>query len=213
MNYVEHSVIRFKRKNKLNKVTYKKLLSVCHRKEYIVKSYSSGFDYMVASGVWKKAQRSNSVFVADEDGNVMIFVRDSLTADKRLFALAHELGHITLGHTKETEEAEKEADLFAHYLLEDSKNNRFEYVTLVIIVFLCMVISWLLGNWYNANITAKEIKTNNYTKSEICYFTKYSEVYHLYSDCYYLKNSKEVCTGTVDTCYKDRLCSACENRK
>ena len=59
------------------------------------------------------------------------------------------------------------------------------------------------------NQSTIEEKLNNNTT---CYFTEYGEVYHIYKDCYYLKNSKAVYTTTIGQCRHDRMCSACNRR-
>ncbi len=220
MNYVEDAVVKFKSKNRLGKVTYNKLLKLCRRNEYIVKSYSKSETFMAAMGVLRKAQKSNSIFAKDDEGNVLIFIRDGLSEDKKIFALAHEIGHITLGHNEDTDESEIEANCFAHFLLENQDINKVERFTPLIIILLLVVIGVLFIDIYNLRVSNKSVKTSiskeeaSFTTngSDICYFTKYGEVYHLYADCQYLKNSKKVYTNTIDTCSKDRICSVCERR-
>lgn len=48
-----------------------------------------------------------------------------------------------------------------------------------------------------------------------CFRTKGSDVYHLFRDCRYLKNAKEIIEGTVADAEKDgceRICSACKKQ-
>lgn len=46
-----------------------------------------------------------------------IYYNDSLLSTRIRFSLMHELGHIRLGHTKDTPDAENEADFFASQML------------------------------------------------------------------------------------------------
>lgn len=229
MNYVKHRVIKFKRQNHLNNVTYDKLLLICHRKGYMVKNYSTSQAFLIASGVWEEAQTATSVSVVDEVGNALIFLKDDLFGEKRLFALAHELGHITLSHKVHNDKrAEKEANQFAHMLLESKKPNTIVMLLVIILATLSIGICLFLNGSNSKAENQDQIITESKEEitvesqeavtayaeidSEVCYFTKYGEVYHTYRDCYYLKNSINVFTGTVGTCYKDRLCSACNRR-
>ncbi len=216
MNYVEHQAVVFKRKNHIRKCNFKRLLCVCRKKGYMVKSYSKGKNFMLATGLWRKSQCVPSISVVDEYGNAMIFLRDGLSGEKRLFALAHELGHIILKHKDHSEDyAEEEANQFAHSLLQEWRIQQTEWILTIIIFLLSLLVILFINDIINLSIK-QNLQTstiNSETNEEICYFTKYGEVYHIYRDCHYLKNSKEICTGTTNTCYKDRMCSACEYRK
>ncbi len=52
----------------------------------------------------------------------LLFLKDSLDADEKRFAAAHELGHIVCGHiqTKPSVKEEYEANEFVHYFLNPS---------------------------------------------------------------------------------------------
>ncbi len=224
MNFVEHEVLKFKKKNCIRKVTFKKLLMICHRKGYLVSYYSNSYNYLMAAGLWKEAQTAESISTIDDFGCALIFLRDELSEDKLLFSLAHELGHIILKHKVHTEEkAENEADRFAHELLNKQTTNKLLWKFFLTILMLSVITMLLVNNHQktntidNLNTTVnKQIiseKESNVSLSHICYYTKYGEVYHLYADCHYLKNSSTVRTGTVYESNKDRLCSACEKRK
>lgn len=112
MNYAEHTAQLFKKRNGISKrnITYNDLLHVCRKNGYIVKYYSTSATIMVVLGVYDMAAGSAAVSAVDENKNVMIFIKDSLPEKKRLFALAHELGHIELEHKRHNDiTAEKEA--------------------------------------------------------------------------------------------------------
>ena len=64
---------------------------------------------------------NQNAFVYQNNGLRLLFVRDHLTAEEKLYVMAHELGHIILGHLQNGARAsvreEYEADEFMHYLL------------------------------------------------------------------------------------------------
>lgn len=138
-----------------------------------------------------------------------------MSPEKRLFALAHELGHIHLRHKPDDEQAENEANEFAHLLLNTWHYKPIDFSMPVIILLLCVIVSLILSNiftYINDKLVVEQI-AEPITDSSVCYYTKYGEVYHMYRECYYLKNSNVVYSGTVDTCGKERCCSVCENSK
>ena len=67
--------------------------------------------------------RTSRAFVYQKQDVKLLFVNDSMTADEKRYAIAHELGHIVLKHTNDSPgfttdmEDEFEANEFAHYLL------------------------------------------------------------------------------------------------
>lgn len=64
---------------------------------------------------------NQNAFAYQNKGVRLLFVRDNLTAEEKLYVIAHELGHIILGHLQSGSHAsvleEYEADEFMHYLL------------------------------------------------------------------------------------------------
>ena len=61
---------------------------------------------------------SKDAFTVVKNGKHAIFYNEYVTpGNRRRFSMAHEIGHIWLGHTEQTEENEKAANYFAGYLL------------------------------------------------------------------------------------------------
>lgn len=152
MNYIKHLSIKFARANRLThtKITLRKLLYTARKCGYIVKSYSKSYTTMVLLNVYKRAQKSSSVSIIDTDGNVYIFIDDTMPKEKQLFALAHEIGHILLKHNPndcKKRRQEREANLFAHYLLDadyDIKRLKSTISYLLLIIFLFLAIIFYL---------------------------------------------------------------------
>lgn len=58
-------------------------------------------------------------------------------------------------------------------------------------------------------------ESENTEKSETVFWSKSGSVWHLYSDCGYLKNSNEIFSGTVSEAISngaEKVCSSCENK-
>ena len=62
---------------------------------------------------------SQEAFIYQNGDVRLLFVRDSLNGTEKLYAVAHELGHIVLGHTSTRPSVieEHEANEFSHYIL------------------------------------------------------------------------------------------------
>ncbi len=248
MNYIKHMAITFAKKNHLygKEVTFTKLLKAARQNGYIVRTYSSHTTLIVLD-LYDRAKCSNSVSMVDDSGNVMIFLDHKKPKSKQLFGLAHEIGHIILEHPpseKDKRKYEREADLFAHYLLDANFDrarilNAIKILCCIIFVSLSAIIILLITE----NSTKSE-KINAQTYSQpstsdssehklpyaqtpsppaasspepieqttTCYFTESGKVYHLYRDCYHIKNSKKVRTGTVKSSDKPRVCETCKSR-
>ena len=228
MNKIEYSANQFLKSINLRnkKITYKKLLKAIRKNGYIVKGYSESSILLVTFGLYDDSKEADSVSTIDKDGVPYIFINNDIDEIYRLFTLAHELGHIILKHRKTAslkKQQERAADLFAHYLLLGNCNQKLNIALTSISILLCVYTIFIImfapqPNIVQTKTTSTDIQSfivsNNQeiTNNSVCYYARYSEVYHLYMNCYYLKNSKKICTDTIDKCHLDRLCSACERR-
>lgn len=79
----------------------------------------------------------------------LLFIRDTLDAEEKRIASAHELGHIVCGHTGSTVQEEYEANEFVHYFLQPAWFLRF-YNTVrkrkmvsagIILLFICVCLA------------------------------------------------------------------------
>lgn len=229
MIYLKAQILRKKYKiNSKSSLEYLKL--VIHQLGYNLSTYSEEKIKLARLKRDEEMKTAPSLSVIDKKGNITVYYNDTLPSFIQRFALAHEIGHIKLGHTRRNlkgEKQEREADKFAEYLLSPSNNRKIEKIHITCII-LCLCLSLVslykiftiddMSEFNSAIINIENQKTSTNNNSEIsynitCYYARYSEVYHLYKDCYYLKNSKKIYTDTVDECHLDRLCSACERRK
>ncbi len=224
MNYVKHKAITFRNKTKLStkSLTLENLSLAANKLGYIVKPYSTSAAMMIALGVYEEGMKAASVSVKDNASNIVIFINDRLSTDKQLFALAHEIGHIYLGHNSAIPKAqqEEEANRFANYLLEDIKNNRSS--TISILVVLVFVLTIMLIMIFETFTSQKRIA--NYStpvdanvildETTIYYWSETGHVFHYYRDCQSLKYCDKIFSGYLSEAQqeKERLCHFCENR-
>lgn len=234
MNYIRHKVKNFIQKSNLQgNITLSELIKAANRMSVIVKPYSSSKRMLLMLRLSKESNNVPALCVKDQD-NIMIFYDDTLSEDESAFAIAHEIDHIELGHNitgKNNEKQEKEANTFAHYLLTPANNYNMAIKACVISLCICFSIIIILITPWQESDQLTSLSSKDFTRTakssesvesqstspeinnnDICYFTEKGEVYHLYRDCGYLKNSKTVMSDTIAHCHKDRLCSACERR-
>ncbi len=226
MNYIQHSVEKFKIENHLTKgkLTLGRLIKVARRNGYAVYFYSKAQSVMVAYSLIRKSKTAAALTVVDENGNVLIFIDDKQSVQKQTFALAHEIGHVVLhkNTTAPTEQQEAEANKFANYLLTSnyfSKSNVTIFILCILLIIISIVCIFSYINLVYSQTTVPVsqptgdvLPDNTISDKQICYFTAGGEVYHLYPDCSYIKNSKNISSSEIDTCGKDRLCTRCRSR-
>ena len=114
-------------------------------------------------GVLRDRLRLTDSIVAQEafvyqNGNVrLMFLRDNLNGQEKLYAVAHELGHIVLGHTnvKPSVTEEHEANEFSHYVLQPHitgqlrsaimRHKRIVAGVIAAIVLVLLAVGFVLG--------------------------------------------------------------------
>ena len=78
--------------------------------------------YSALSGVCLSELSDNSTlndgyFIPEIHGKKLIFYNSTMPLERSNFTLAHEIGHLELGHSAHNPENEKQADIFAGFLL------------------------------------------------------------------------------------------------
>ena len=235
MDYVKHRAISYRNRNHIkNTVTLKSLTKIARQNGYIVYKYSATKTIMILLGVYDDSLLASSVSAKDTNGNVIIFIDDSVSENKQLFALAHEIGHIVLEHTPVCDPSlkrkqENDANKFAHYILS-KRPFPFDAVSLSLVVASTMLIGLILtfslqptdSNTVTTSVNSDAVSqpsvssavgsTTNASNETICYYTKHGSVYHIYRDCTYLNAADEVYEATVGNCPPPELCSRCKKR-
>ena len=211
----------YKINNKTDLTRIKKIIHICG---YNLSTYSEERFKLISLKLWTEAQTAPAISVIDSNKNITVYYNDKLPSIVQRFALAHELGHIKLRHIHRNLKGprqEREADKFAEYILSPQNNDKIALIQIDCLIIMACLCILSIGYIFNTS-KYQATQQNNFieqsisetmTDSTVCYYARYSQVYHLYRDCYYLKNSKTVYTNTVNRCNIDRLCSACKRRK
>ena len=225
MNYIKHKALTFCNQTKLSKksLTFADLCLAANKIGYIVKPYSTSASMMIALGVYEEAMNAASVSVKDTISNVVIFINDKLGPDKHLFALAHEIGHIYLGHNSTVPKArqEEEANKFADYLLRDNTNRFSLDIPAIVLITVSLTLSLLLIIFpYRAQEKVVQTDSNKtesfpvFDETDVFYWTESGYVYHYYRNCQSLMHSEDILSGSLSEAVreKDRLCKFCEEK-
>ena len=149
---------------------------------------------------------SQDAFLYTNHNVKLLFLKDSLDADEKRYAAAHELGHIVCGHsqTRPSVKEEYEANEFVHYFLNPSARlrarnmtARHKWRTAFIILTIVLVVA---GGIFAYNLVINQKYTQYYV-------TSYGSKYHL-QNCIQI-NSKtnlrrlsreELAAGSYEPC-------------
>lgn len=138
---------------------------------------------------------TGTAFTYKNNETRLIFLCESMTNDEKLYALAHELGHIFCNHFTTNSQSvssvkeEREANEFAHYLLEPSLGVKVNVLLskykkrLSIVVSILLVIIMAFSIWKYA------VEGKPYSKEY--YKTTNGEKYHE-KDCIIIKDRNNV---------------------
>ena len=147
-----------------NKSSLEDLKTVVHKLGFNLSTYSEEKMKLISLRREQEIQTASSLSVIDSSGNTTIYYNGNLPPAIQRFSLAHEIGHILLGHTRRNltdKKQEEEADKFASYLLSPQKKRKLIGLQLdCSILCLCIFISAICG-FLSSNLpTSKE--THNY---------------------------------------------------
>lgn len=176
----------------ISKITLENLLYIIEQQNFQILEYSqeetndSVWDFIKKLKLTPYA-KSGKAFAYQQGKTKMIFLCEELTADEKLYALAHEEGHILSGHFGSSDSVEQEqmANEIAHYLLHPPMFVKLRIAILerkklaiaILSVILCITI---------ALITTSIIVRNNSYYGEY-YITENGTKYHE-KDCMIIKD-------------------------
>ena len=142
---------------------------------------------------------SQNAFTYQNKGISLLFVRDNLTAEEKLYVMAHELGHIILGHLKNGNPAsvleEYEADEFTHYLLHPKISNNLLVAILRHKLVTGLIVGITLVAALVGGILGYMSTQSRYTGD--LYITPSGQKYHR-ANCSVIKNSAHSRRMTID---------------
>ena len=165
----------FRKVHKIKKATYENLSRAAFEIGYTVALFNPGAndeDVQVlidALDLGKQTESSRGFAYADSNYRI-IFINDSLSADEKVIVIAHEIGHIELGHLKtayiigKDVEEEHEANEFAHFLLHYTVD-----VKALLIAATCTLVAFLVGTlmFFNIkNLSVKSVLGNDESTNE-----------------------------------------------
>ncbi len=126
-----------------NKSSADDLISVLHKMNCNVSVYSEERMKLAALKLTKISKKSPALSVGDSHGNVTVYYDSTNTESVLQIALAHEIGHIYLGHleAKKSKAQEDAANQFARLLLApvDIIGNILKLVMMVLILFITVL--------------------------------------------------------------------------
>ncbi len=130
----------------------------------------------------------------------VIFICEQLNENEKLYALAHEEGHIYCEHLKEENieynvYEEKEANEFAHYLLNPSLGFRinifYRLNKRIFVALICLIVSTFIIMPCTINVFTRNKKVtyaeDKYTGN---YYVTQSGIKYHREDCVYIKGRK-----------------------
>ena len=169
--------------------------------DYELDKRSVGVDTLINELSLQSFAATGKAFTYQKEDVKLLFVCDSMSANEKKYALAHELGHIACGHLKNgvcnkanmTEEFE--ANEFAHYLLYPGKNIKAKQwarghksiIWIVSIVLVAILVT----------IPILHIVSLQKSYYGEYYVTESGEKYHE-KDCIFIKDKSNVHRMTVD---------------
>lgn len=138
--------------------------------------------------------RARKAFTYKQSAARFVFIFEDLSAKEKLFALAHEVGHIICGHLKDgnTEysvDEEYEANEFAHHLLHPGQWLRIKSWIMAHRNIAITVATIALLVIFGAIIATNVIRNNSYYGEY--YITESGEKYHQ-ADCIFVKDKTNV---------------------
>ena len=143
----------------------------------------------------QKFVQQRTAFVYQRQEIKLVFVYEQMTAEEKLYALSHELGHIVCRHLRAgqgghyTIEEEQEANEFAHYLLHPPLLSQgkiwcVNHKRAMVKALLCLV-AVTLAVFFVAWHQQQRLYYGAY------YVTEYGEKYHV-KDCRYIQDKPNV---------------------
>ena len=211
---IKANVRSMRSKYKLSKVTLDNLVYIIEDQGFEIIEYDSTEDstenHLIDSLNLRDYISGNKAFTYQCGILRYVFLSDELTAEEKLYALAHEVGHIFCGHLKEgnilySVEEEYEANEFAHAILHPPIWGRIiqlimEHKRKVCVVAVALIVACgvVIGITYNEKQAAY---IDEY------YITSSGHKYHR-ADCIFIKNKsnierltkKEYSSGEYEPC-------------
>lgn len=192
--------------NGLSKVSTENLLFILENQGYEIIEYSQdnnddGINELITRlDVYNYIKSSKAFTYCSQDIKI-VFICEDLSDEEKRYALAHEEGHIFLKHLTQvntidaTVTQEKEANEFAHYLLNPSVFLKIKYLTHVhkktVLICFSIILSTVLSAFAINIFLSKSKYCDDY------YVTDAGKKYHI-EECIFIKNKTKVHKMTIE---------------
>ncbi len=188
------------RQYKLSVPTLDNLVFVVEDLGFEIVDYSSSrldsdFSDLVQSLAIHELVQTRKAFVYQNADVKLLFLCETLTPDEKLYAIAHELGHIQSGHLQNGANSdysvveEYEANEFAHYLLHPGAGIRgvslVRQKRLLFIGLIVVVLALLLGTMVMKHNAEEKMYYKEY------YVTESGKKYHT-KDCSVIRDKANI---------------------
>lgn len=194
----------FLKKFSLSQLSLDSLLKVFQNQGFDIIEYSStknseSVSKLISALDIEKYLSDGKALAYKSDDIKLIFICEDLTADEKLYALAHEEGHVFCGHLRNgnvlySVEEEREANEFAHYILHPNvfqraktfikQNKKLSIATLCLALVIIIMIPCSIHIF-----TSKDKPVYSETYNGNYYITQSGTKYHR-EDCTYIKGRK-----------------------
>lgn len=167
--------------------------------EYSCSKNSESVNALISALDIEKYLSDGKAFAYKSDDIKLIFICEDLTTDEKLYALAHEEGHVFCGHLLDgnvlySVEEEQEANEFAHYVLHPSvfqkaksfikQNKKLSIAIICLALVIIMMIPCSIHIF-----TSKDKPVYSETYNGNYYITQSGTKYHR-NDCVYVQGRK-----------------------
>lgn len=206
-NRIRKTAYTVLRKHKIINPSLDDLVNISKELGFEVIDYSKSFiesssEVLIHELGLESFAKNAKSFLYQNNNIKLIFLCETMDAKEKLYALAHELGHIYCGHLKNGScykeadvEEEHEANEFAHYLLYPGWGKkamlavcRHKIISiLVAVIIICCIISISI-------ITQVQLNKSYYGKY---YITENGEKYHK-KDCLIIKDKTNTHRLTIE---------------
>lgn len=206
-NRIRKTAYSVLRKRKIIKPSLDDLVQIAKELGFDVIDYSksssdSSAEVLIRELGLESFAKSGKSFLYQNNKIKLIFLCETMDAKEKLYALAHELGHVYCGHLKDGTccnvadmEEEHEANEFAHYLLHSGWVNKASLVVcrhkilsiIISVLIICCIISIPI-------ITQAQLNQSYYGEY---YVTENGEKYHK-KDCPIIKDKTNTHRLTIE---------------
>lgn len=195
----------FLRNNHLSNVTLENLVFIIEKNGYELMEYSEN-ELMNKNHIIQQLGIADiacmaKAFTYSNTSLKFVFIREELSGQEKLLALAHEVGHIECGHLEKKNVSpdnvgdEYEANEFAHYILHIKYTYRFKlyiYEHRKTILATAAIIGCFIILFFSLLL----LKKTNLSYGNF-YISQNGEKYHL-QECIIIKNKKNIRRITED---------------